>query len=235
MSGVEKENAPRRETGGAQENGDSVPCRNPSNIPGIGSAGDGNCLVPSKEEVRAALRLIHAEGPWHVSAKREKGFTGAVFAPDADSGAAGWAVAKNRTLNTYVSIAALRPGFRGDKATKADVASVGWLWVDLDPRPGEELELERARILALLTTNLPKGVLPPSVIIDSGRGRRLTTALTVTRRAGPSLRRSATSDWRCASWGWWFGTTSLQAGTGLTGWMGSARRWTMQPQTACGC
>jgi len=127
-------------------------------------------LVPSKEAVREALRLIHPEGPWHVSAKKEKGFTGAVFKPDADGGAAGWAVAQNRTLNTYVSIAALRAGWKGDKAKKEDVASVGWLWVDLDPRAGEDLNLERARLLGLLTTDLPKGAPPPSVIIDSGRG-----------------------------------------------------------------
>ncbi|WP_164681879.1 virulence-associated E family protein [Fuscovulum blasticum] len=126
--------------------------------------------MPSKDAVREALRLIHPEGPWHVSAKREKGFTGKVFAPDAEGGAAGWAVAQNRTLNAYVSIAALRPGWNGNKATKADVASVGWLWVDVDPRAGEDLDLERARLLGLLTTNLPKGIPPPSVIIDSGRG-----------------------------------------------------------------
>jgi P4 family phage/plasmid primase-like protien len=171
MSGPEMESAPRRETGGAQKNGgDRVPCRNTSNIPGIDGPGEGEGLLPSKDAVRAALRLIHPEGPWHVSAKREKGFTGKVYAPDAEGGAAGWAVAQNRTLNAYVSIAALRVGWQGDKATKEDVGSVGWLWVDLDPRPGEELESERARILALLTTNLPKGVHPPSVIIDSGRG-----------------------------------------------------------------
>jgi P4 family phage/plasmid primase-like protien len=166
MSGDhEKESAPRRETEGAQENcGDSVPSENNPVIPGIGGEGYGGALV------RAALRLFHPEGPWHVSAKRGAGFTGAAFGPDADGGAAGWAVAQNRTLNAYVSIAALRPGFRGDKAKKADVASVGWLWVDLDPRAGEDPEAERARILALLTTNLPKGVPPPSVIIDSGRG-----------------------------------------------------------------
>ncbi|MES2846127.1 MAG: virulence-associated E family protein [Pseudomonadota bacterium] len=120
--------------------------------------------------MREALRLIHPEGPWHVSAKRDKGFTGAVFAPDAEGAAAGWAVSQNRTLNTYISIAAIRPGWKGDKAKKEDVASVGWLWVDVDPRVGEELVVERARILARLTTNLPKGVPPPTVIIDSGRG-----------------------------------------------------------------
>lgn len=172
MSGRKNEERPPLGTEGAQENngGDRDPCKVNSGIPGIDGAGDGNCLLPSKDAVREALRLIHPEGPWHVSAKREKGFTGKVFAPDAEGGAAGWAVAKNATLNAYVSIAALRPGWQGDKATKEDVGSVGWLWVDVDPRPGEELEPERVRILALLTTNLPKGVPPPSVIIDSGRG-----------------------------------------------------------------
>lgn len=172
MSGGKNEERPPLGTEGAQENngGDRDPCKVNSGIPGIDGAGDGNCLLPSKDAVREALRLIHPEGPWHVSAKREKGFTGKVYAPDAEGGAAGWAVAKNATLNAYVSIAALRPGWQGDKATKEDVGSVGWLWVDVDPRPGEELEPERARILANLTTNLPKGVPPPSAIIDSGRG-----------------------------------------------------------------
>ena len=167
MRGVERETPPAGDRGRGEDFAHD-PCKITANIPGIGGAGEGEGLLPSKDAVREALRLIHPEGPWHVSAKREKGFTGKVY--DAEGGAAGWAVAQNKTLNTYVSIAALRAGWKGDKATKADVASVGWLWVDVDPRIGEELEAERARILALLTTNLPKGVPPPSVTIDSGRG-----------------------------------------------------------------
>lgn len=173
MSGGDNEKRRPLGTDGAQENGHqtaSTPSLHTANIAGIDGAGEGEGLVPSKQAVRDALRLIHPEGPWHVSAKRAKGFTGAWFPPDADGGAAGWAVAQNRDWNTYVSLAALREGWRGDKATKQDVASVRWLWVDLDPRVGEDLEAERARLLALLTTNLPKGVPPPSVIIDSGRG-----------------------------------------------------------------
>jgi len=169
MSGLERETPPAGDRGRGEDSAHD-PCKITPNIPGIDGAGDGNCLLPSKDAVREALRLIHPEGPWHVSAKREKGFTGKVYAPDAEGGAAGWAVAQNRTLNAYVSIAALRPGWQGDKATKEDVGSVGWLWVDVDPRAGEELDLERARLLGLLTTNRPKGVPPPSVIIDSGRG-----------------------------------------------------------------
>jgi hypothetical protein len=56
------------------------------------------------------------------------------------------------------------------KATKNDVAEAHHLWIDLDPRPGEPLDGERAAILALLTTNLPKGVPKPNRVIDSGRG-----------------------------------------------------------------
>ena len=169
MSGLERETPPAGDQGRGEDSAHD-PCKITPSIPGIDGPGEGEGLLPSKDAVREALRLIHPEGPWHVSAKREKGFAGKVYAPDAEGGAAGWAMAQNRTLNAYVSIAALRPGWNGDKATKADVASVGWLWVDVDPRPGEELEAERSRILANLTTNLPKGVPPPSAIIDSGRG-----------------------------------------------------------------
>ena len=47
MSGAEKENAPRLEQEGVQENngGDRDPCKVPAFIPGIDGAGDGNCLL----------------------------------------------------------------------------------------------------------------------------------------------------------------------------------------------
>ena len=56
------------------------------------------------------------------------------------------------------------------KATKNDVVEARHLWIDLDPRPGEPLEAERAAMLALLTTNLPQGMPRPNRVIDSGRG-----------------------------------------------------------------
>lgn len=61
-------------------------------------------------------------------------------------------------------------GTRHKKATKSDVAEATHLWIDLDPRPGEPLDAERAAMLALLTTNLPQGVPQPNRIVDSGRG-----------------------------------------------------------------
>lgn len=56
------------------------------------------------------------------------------------------------------------------KASKNDVAEAHHLWIDLDPRPGEPLEAERAAMLALLTTDLPQGLPRPNRVIDSGRG-----------------------------------------------------------------
>ena len=56
------------------------------------------------------------------------------------------------------------------KASKNDIAEARHLWIDLDPRPGEPLEAERAAMLALLTTELPQGMPRPNRVIDSGRG-----------------------------------------------------------------
>src|SRR5262249_18965886 len=56
------------------------------------------------------------------------------------------------------------------KAKKGDVAEARHLWIDLDPRPGEPLEAERAAMLAQLTSGLPAGVPRPNRVVDSGRG-----------------------------------------------------------------
>lgn len=56
------------------------------------------------------------------------------------------------------------------KAKKNDVAEACYLWIDLDPRVNEPLEVERTKILGQLTTNLPKGMPRPNRVIDSGRG-----------------------------------------------------------------
>jgi hypothetical protein len=56
------------------------------------------------------------------------------------------------------------------KATKNDVEIATHLWIDLDPRSGEPLEVERNAMLAQLTTNLPQGIPRPNRVIDSGRG-----------------------------------------------------------------
>jgi hypothetical protein len=59
------------------------------------------------------------------------------------------------------------------KATKDDVASVIWLWADLDPpknATAEELEAWRTKMRQQLRERLPSGLPAPTWIIDSGRG-----------------------------------------------------------------
>lgn len=69
--------------------------------------------------------------------------------------------------NIYYSVA--EPlGPVSKKTEKTDLRAVHWLHVDLDPRVGEDITAERTRILATLRD--PKGLPPPTVIVDSGGG-----------------------------------------------------------------
>ncbi len=53
---------------------------------------------------------------------------------------------------------------------REEIAALAWLHIDIDPRAGEDLANEQIRALRRLTTDLPKGVPPPSCIIFSGGG-----------------------------------------------------------------
>ncbi|HMR31852.1 MAG TPA: DUF5906 domain-containing protein [Geminicoccaceae bacterium] len=77
--------------------------------------------------------------------------------------------ARGRTQNVYFLLG-MPKGSPSKKPGKEDMAGSSWLWVDLDPRAGEDLEEERQRILKRLTTNLPPNIPKPTAIIDSGRG-----------------------------------------------------------------
>lgn len=80
-----------------------------------------------------------------------------------------WAIQKNMTKNIYFHVNKTREPLTS-KAAKADIKSVQFLHVDIDPRPGDDFLKERDRILKLLTTDLPEGIPPPSLIVDSGGG-----------------------------------------------------------------
>lgn len=56
------------------------------------------------------------------------------------------------------------------KAEKESIRAMEYLHVDLDPRPGEELQAEKDRFLGMLTEGLPTGVPKPTFIVDSGAG-----------------------------------------------------------------
>jgi hypothetical protein len=106
-----------------------------------------------------------------IHAKPEKGGT-RIWDPK--SGATGWTESarswmnKQRECNFYFSPALVKPGRSTTK--KDDMRESRYLWADLDPRKDRPLDEERANILALLTDDLPYVLLPPTFIVDSGRG-----------------------------------------------------------------
>ena len=108
-------------------------------------------------------------GPWVLTAivPDRKGIDTATFV---DEGSVlRWLTKHGAARNVYFSVNPCRGEVR-KKPLRTDVKEVAWLHVDIDPRVGEDLEEERVRILALLTTNLPQGVPLPTVVVFSGGG-----------------------------------------------------------------
>jgi hypothetical protein len=120
------------------------------------------------------LRDFVGERPWTLVAVRKgpKDVQAETFLPaaDRDESAAGWVLKWNaRGYDIYFAVNPLKRPM-SKKAAKADVAFAAWLWVDLDPLEGADLDLEREEMLALVTDRLPQGLPEPTWIIDSGRG-----------------------------------------------------------------
>lgn len=59
------------------------------------------------------------------------------------------------------------------KPSKADVVAVEFLYVDVDPDKRRPLAEERARLERLISADYPRGVPPPSLVVDSGGGFQL--------------------------------------------------------------
>jgi hypothetical protein len=77
----------------------------------------------------------------------------------------GWIEERQGKQNVYFTVnPVIRP--IQSKAKKTDIRGMAAIHVDVDPRPGEPLEIERERALKLLREFKPK----PTVIIDSGGG-----------------------------------------------------------------
>ncbi|HRP72154.1 MAG TPA: DUF5906 domain-containing protein [Luteimonas sp.] len=80
-----------------------------------------------------------------------------------------WALKTNKTASVYFALNPTREPMEKN-AEKTDVARAEWLHIDVDPRSGDDRDTERARILALLTTNRPANVPAPTLLWDSGNG-----------------------------------------------------------------
>ena len=119
------------------------------------------------------LEMQRPGGPWLLCALAGKGdFPGQQF-DDADEAGA-WALKQNRAKrNVYFVPNEVRPGVN-KKPSRAEIARVDWIFVDIDPAPKSDWGEEHERIKKLVTEGLAKkGIPTPTLVIDSGGGWQL--------------------------------------------------------------
>ena len=124
----------------------------------------------------AFLQTMHPHDLWLVSAFRVnradenvRNRTATFQAGEEDQLVAFLESVSGGTHNVYFSV---NPpvGPMTKKAERTDIERMAYLHVDLDPRAGEDPDLERTRLLELVTTKLPTGVPKPTAVVDSGGG-----------------------------------------------------------------
>ncbi len=117
------------------------------------------------------LQKWKPEGPWVLTAIQvdKKGIETRTFHADKLEQLDAWLKLNNGERNIYFHVnSAMRD--LNSKANRQDIKSVDWFHVDIDPVAGQDLAQERERCLNLLTSNLPKGIPKPTVIVFSGGG-----------------------------------------------------------------
>jgi len=137
----------------------------------ISDAAIPDAALPDSASALGFLERWCPGGPWVLTAIRpdRKAVATATFSAATLGAASRWLDEYNGASNLYFHVNPTR-GPLVKKAEREDVAALAWLHVDIDPRTGEDIEAERVRALGLLTTNLPAGVPPPTVIVFSGGG-----------------------------------------------------------------
>jgi hypothetical protein len=117
------------------------------------------------------LRRWDPDGLWVLTAiaAEQRAITTRTFVESDAKDLLAWVAKQNETRNLYFHVNPVT-GPLTKKAERQDIRALAWLHVDIDPRAGEDLELEQRRALKLLTEKLPAGVPAPTVIVFSGGG-----------------------------------------------------------------
>lgn len=124
-------------------------------------------VKPSTSSALAFLQAWAPDGPWSLTSIPPDGgkTTTVTFQPSDHARVKEWIEERQSRQNLYFSVNPVMKALN-IKAKKTDIRGMAALHVDIDPRAGEELEIERARALKLLQEFKPA----PTVIIDSGGG-----------------------------------------------------------------
>lgn len=127
---------------------------------------DQNSLGPDADAAAKFLEAWRPGGPWVLTAITvEGGATRTVTLADLGAVRKWIHDHSGGRWNLYFTVNETAEPVR-KKPGKADMAAATGLHVDVDPRPGEELEAERERALRLLRAYNPA----PTAIVDSGGG-----------------------------------------------------------------
>lgn len=117
------------------------------------------------------LKKFHPEGPWVLTAiglDRSR-ITTDSFEPKDTAAVTKWLEKYGGERNIYFLVN--RPiGMPSKKPQREHIQEMAWLHIDIDPEDGADLDAERDRCLALLTSKLPKGIPPPTCVVFSGGG-----------------------------------------------------------------
>jgi hypothetical protein len=116
------------------------------------------------------LQKWNPDGPWVLTAiALDRTVETRTFYPKDETALTKWLNASNGQRNLYFHVnSCIRDMKR--KASREDIKSLDWLHIDIDPRPGHDLNDERNRCIGLLTNKLPKGIPEPTCIVFSGGG-----------------------------------------------------------------
>lgn len=145
-----------------------------------------------KGETSEAIQFLQGWAPednWQLTAIVPDGkITTVTFqpGPERNKAARAWIDERQGRENMYFTVnPVMRPV--NIKPKKEDMRGMAALHVDIDPRPGEDMEMERTRALKLLREFKPV----PTVIIDSGGGFQGFWLLDEEQRTDGNLDRAA--------------------------------------------
>jgi len=116
------------------------------------------------------LEAVRPGGPWGLVSIHpdKKSLRFQAFQSNQTSEMSSWIESENRDRNIYFHVNPLLR-YENTKASKEDVAALEYLYVDVDPRVGEDVIEEQARILALMQGGV-QGVPLPTFTVFSGGG-----------------------------------------------------------------
>lgn len=129
-------------------------------------------IAPDYGQSLKFLNQWRPNGPWVLTAidpeRATPGTNTKTFGLKDEKALRKWLQTVGAACNIYFMV---NPATRAlsIKAQREDIAALEWLHVDVDPRVGEDLAAEQARILKLFSEP-PKGVPKPTAVVFSGGG-----------------------------------------------------------------